>query len=50
MKIGIVSDTHGNMGAVEAVAEAASDVEIWLHAGDLWRMPGIWRNFRIPVL
>ncbi len=34
MKIGIVSDTHGNMGAVEAVAEAASDVEIWLHAGD----------------
>lgn len=34
MKIGIVSDTHGNMDAVEAVAEAAPDVELWLHAGD----------------
>ncbi len=34
MKIGIVSDTHGNMGAVEAVAAAAHGVELWLHAGD----------------
>ena len=34
MKIGIISDTHGSMGAVEAVLKAAPKVELWLHAGD----------------
>ncbi|MBR3456914.1 MAG: metallophosphoesterase [Selenomonadaceae bacterium] len=34
MRIGIVSDTHGNTGAVEAVLEMAPEVELWLHAGD----------------
>ncbi len=34
MKIGIVSDTHGSMEAVEKVVSLAPDVEMWLHAGD----------------
>ena len=34
MKIGIISDTHGNRGAVEAVLNAARGIDLWLHAGD----------------
>lgn len=36
MKIGIVSDSHGSMGAVEAMLAhpAAKGVAAWLHAGD----------------
>ena len=36
MKIGIVSDSHGSMGAVEAMLAhpAAKGVAVWLHAGD----------------
>lgn len=34
MKIGIISDTHGNMGAVEAVLTQVPDADLWLHAGD----------------
>ena len=34
MKIGIVSDTHGDRGAVEAVLGAAPGMDLWLHGGD----------------
>ena len=34
MQIGIISDTHGNVGAVDRILEMVSDVELWLHAGD----------------
>ncbi len=35
MKIGIVSDTHGNRRAVEKVVElGGKDIKLWLHAGD----------------
>lgn len=34
VRIGIISDTHGNAGAVEAALEMAPAVDLWLHAGD----------------
>ena len=34
MKIGLISDTHGNGAAVRKVVELAHDVDMWLHAGD----------------
>jgi uncharacterized protein len=34
MKIGIMSDSHGNKTAIEAAAASAGDVDFWLHAGD----------------
>ena len=34
MKIGIVSDTHNNLEAVERVVALADDVKLWFHAGD----------------
>jgi putative phosphoesterase len=34
MKIGIMSDSHGNRTAIEAAAASAGDVDLWLHAGD----------------
>ena len=36
MKVGLVSDSHGGMHAIEAMLahRAAEGVEVWLHAGD----------------
>lgn len=34
MKIGIVSDTHGNRKAVDTVVKLAEGAKLWLHAGD----------------
>lgn len=34
MKIGIISDTHGNAPAIRKAAPAAGPVDMWLHAGD----------------
>ena len=34
MRIGIMSDSHGNMAAIDAAVAAAGPVELWLHAGD----------------
>lgn len=34
MKIGVVSDTHGNTQAVERVVAMLPDAALWLHAGD----------------
>ena len=34
MKIGIISDTHGDYGAIAAAVQAAGKVDLWLHAGD----------------
>ncbi|NLP42546.1 MAG: metallophosphoesterase [Veillonellaceae bacterium] len=34
MKIGVISDTHGNMTAIKKAAEAAGAVDLWLHCGD----------------
>ena len=34
MKIGIISDTHGNWAAIDEALQIANDMEIWLHLGD----------------
>ena len=35
MRIGIMSDSHGNTMAVDQAIEKAGEVDLWLHAGDL---------------
>lgn len=35
MKIGIMSDSHGDRRAVERAVELAGKVDLWLHAGDV---------------
>ena len=44
MKIGIISDTHGSMEAVEKALGAAQGVEMWLHAGDCTPDAGYLRS------
>ncbi|WP_196591795.1 metallophosphoesterase family protein [Pectinatus frisingensis] len=34
MKIGIISDSHGNTQTVDKAVKKAADVQMWLHAGD----------------
>ncbi len=34
MKIGIISDTHGNYNSVEDAVTIAQDMNMWLHCGD----------------
>lgn len=34
MRIGVLSDTHGDQAAIRQVASKVTDVAMWLHAGD----------------
>ena len=34
MRIGVVSDTHGDLHALRQVLDQAGEVDLWLHAGD----------------
>ena len=34
MLIGVISDTHGDHGAIERAVTAAGPVDMWLHGGD----------------
>jgi len=34
MRIGVISDTHGDQAAVRQAVEAVPDADVWLHAGD----------------
>lgn len=34
MRIGIMSDSHGDFQAIEKAAAAAKNLDLWLHAGD----------------
>ncbi|HWR55298.1 MAG TPA: metallophosphoesterase family protein, partial [Negativicutes bacterium] len=34
MRIGIVSDTHGDQRAIKQVVAQVGPVDLWLHAGD----------------
>ena len=50
MKIGVVSDTHGDLHALEAVLDQAGEVDLWLHAGDYSQdAPYIEEATGIPV-
>ena len=44
MRIGVVSDTHGDFQALEQVLDQAGEVDLWLHAGDYSRMLPISRK------
>ena len=35
MRVGVMSDSHGNTMAVDQAVERAGEVDCWLHAGDL---------------
>ncbi|ORU00804.1 phosphoesterase [Anaerovibrio sp. JC8] len=35
MRVGVMSDSHGNTMAVDQAIEKAGEVDCWLHAGDL---------------
>ena len=34
MRIGVISDTHGNTNVIDQAVEMAGAVDVWLHAGD----------------
>lgn len=34
MKIGLISDTHGKLSAIDNAVTIAQDMEMWLHMGD----------------
>ena len=34
MKIGVISDTHGDQGAIRQAVQMLPDADVWLHAGD----------------
>jgi len=34
MRIGVISDTHGDLGTIRQVVKLLPHVEMWLHAGD----------------
>lgn len=34
MKIGVISDTHGDQLAIRQLIKVVTDVDMWLHAGD----------------
>lgn len=34
MRIGVVSDTHGNCDSIQKAVRAVGEVDLWLHAGD----------------
>jgi putative phosphoesterase len=50
MRIGLVSDTHGNRAALQKVVKLAGPVDQWLHAGDHVRDADYLREFSgVPV-
>jgi putative phosphoesterase len=57
MKVGILSDTHGNLGATAAAAQlmASAGVEVVFHCGDiggfdvLTELAGIFKPLAVPV-
>jgi len=48
MKIGIISDTHGNRRVIDKALKTEPDVDLWLHAGDYTR-DGEYLTKKSPV-
>ncbi|WP_049986424.1 metallophosphoesterase family protein [Halobellus rufus] len=48
MKIGLISDVHANLPALEAVLDAAPEIDVWIHAGDIVGY-GPWPSETISV-
>ena len=34
MKIGVISDTHGDLATIQQVVKRLTNIDMWLHAGD----------------
>jgi len=50
MRIGVISDTHGDQAAIRQVAKAVTNVDMWLHAGDCSQDGEYLRNLvTVPV-
>ena len=52
MRIGVISDTHGNVSAVRMALEALGDVDLIVHAGDVLYHPprlGYTEGYDIPA-
>lgn len=50
MRIGLISDTHGNRAAIQKAVKLAGPVDHWLHAGDHVRDADYLRKFSaVPV-
>lgn len=49
MRIGVISDTHGDPWAIQACIEAAGRVDAWLHLGDNTRDAEDFQRTGAPV-
>lgn len=50
MRIGIMSDSHGDIAAVRRALAVCLPVDVWLHAGDYARDANVLENMaRVPV-
>lgn len=51
MKIGVISDTHGDQAAIHQVVRLLTHVDMWLHAGDCSQDAECLRNLvTVPVI
>lgn len=51
MRIGVISDTHGDQSAIRQVVKSAVNVDMWLHAGDCSQDAEYLRNLvSVPVI
>lgn len=51
MRIGVISDTHGNIPAIRRAIAAVGPVDMWLHAGDFSQDANALAEFTgIPVV
>lgn len=51
MKIGIISDTHGDQLAIRQVIKLVTEVDVWLHAGDCSQDAEYLRSLvKVPVI
>ncbi|MBP2626813.1 MAG: phosphodiesterase, family [Firmicutes bacterium] len=51
MRIGVISDTHGDQATIRQVVKMLSNVDMWLHAGDYSQDAECLRNLvTVPVI
>lgn len=49
MRIGVISDTHGSVYAIENAIKAARTVDAWIHLGDYYRDANLLGNTGVQV-
>lgn len=51
MRIGVISDTHGDLATILQVVNQITDVDLWLHAGDCSQDADYLRGLvKVPVV